>query len=56
MTTPESAGPASEAMLWKLHCSAEAALSSSRSTNRGTSASSGGRRTAVKAAISAAQT
>ena len=43
-------------MLWKLNCSAEAALSSSRSTSRGMSASSGGRRTAVKAAISAEQT
>jgi hypothetical protein len=35
---------------------AAAALSSSRSTSCGTRASSGGRRSAMKAAISAAQT
>ena len=56
MSAPASAGPASAAMLWKLNCSAEAAFSSSRCTSRGMSASSGGRRTAVKAAMSAEQT
>ena len=50
MSTPASAGPATCAMLLRANCRAPtAALSSSRSTSRGTSASSGGRRSAGEA-------
>ncbi len=50
MTTPASAGPAICDTLASDQLIAVAALSSSRSTSRGNSASKGGRRTAMAAA------